>query len=62
MSNKTSHRRANGGNREHVSRVIPNTLEMIAWKVTDVNGIENVLFTLTSTPPQGYPDAQRFEA
>lgn len=62
MSNKTSHRRANGGNREHASRVIPATLEMIAWKVKDVNGIESVLFTLTPNPPEGYPNAQKFES
>lgn len=63
MSNRTSHRRINGGNREHVSRIAPIALEMTAWKVLDVNGIENVLFTLSpDVRPEGYPNAQRFES
>lgn len=62
MSNRTSHRRVNGGNREHVSRIAPIMLDMTAWRVTDHNGIENVLFTLSpNVRPEGYPNAQRLE-
>lgn len=55
MSAKTSHRRAQGtvkrgGRIEHVE------LDMVAWTVTDSQGIMGTVYTL-GAPPEGYTHA-----
>jgi len=53
MSAKTSHRRAQGtmkrgGRAEHVE------LDLVAWNVTDVQGIMSTVYTLGTRRPEGY--------
>lgn len=56
MSAKTSHRRAQGtvkrgGRIEHVE------LDMVAWNVTNDQGIMSTVYTLGAKRPEGYTHA-----
>jgi len=56
MSAKTSHRRVQGTVKLG-GRVPPVELDMIAWTVTDSQGIPGTVYTLGEQRPEGYVSA-----
>ncbi len=56
MSAKTSHRRAQGTVKRG-GRVEPVELDMTAWRVTTVQGIDMTVYTLGTERPSGYVKA-----
>lgn len=63
MSTKTTARRMArnaGEGRQNVAYLPHTPMDLTAWKVSDVNGIENVIYTLGAVPTD-YPHAKRIE-